>query len=120
MNIEKLRRNIQRTLPDAQIAETPLQLCPELKLCLICADNMSRRFSEDEIRIIDIALLSQQRNKGVGSGLLRDILTEAGEKNIPVRIHVEKFNPALNLYQRLGFKEVEDSGVYLLMEWIPR
>jgi len=52
MNIETLRRNIQRTLPDAQIAETPLQLCPELKLCLICADNLSRRFSEDEIRII--------------------------------------------------------------------
>lgn len=52
MNIERLRRNIQRTLPDAQIAATSLQLCPELKLCLICADNMSRRFSEDEIRII--------------------------------------------------------------------
>jgi len=52
MNLEILRRNIQRTLPDAQIAETPLQLCPELKLCLICADNMSRRFSEDETRII--------------------------------------------------------------------
>jgi len=52
MNIERLRRNIQHTLPDAQIAETPLQLCPELKLCLISADNMSRRFSEDEIREI--------------------------------------------------------------------
>jgi len=52
MNLERLRSNIQRTLPDAQIAETPLQLCPELKLCLICADNMSKRFSEDEIRII--------------------------------------------------------------------
>lgn len=52
LNIERLIRNIQRTLPDAQIAETSLQLCPELKLCLICADNMSRRFSEDEIRII--------------------------------------------------------------------
>jgi predicted nicotinamide N-methyase len=52
MNIERLRRNIRRTLPDAQFAETPLHLCPELKLCLICADNMSRQFSEDEIRII--------------------------------------------------------------------
>ena len=52
VNLERLRRNLQRTLPDAQIAETPLQLCPELKLCLICADNMNRRFSEDEIRII--------------------------------------------------------------------
>ena len=32
-------------------------------------------------------------------------------------IHVEKFNPALRLYERLGFSVKEDKGVYLLMEW---
>jgi hypothetical protein len=30
---------------------------------------------------------------------------------------VERMNPALGLYQRLGFKPVEDRGVYHLMEW---
>jgi hypothetical protein len=33
------------------------------------------------------------------------------------RIHVERFNPALRLYERLGFRQVEDKGVYLFLEW---
>ena len=35
----------------------------------------------------------------------------------PLRIHVERFNPALQLYERLGFKQIEDKGVYLFLEW---
>jgi len=31
--------------------------------------------------------------------------------------HVERFNRALGLYQRLGFRQIEDKGVYLLMRW---
>jgi ribosomal protein S18 acetylase RimI-like enzyme len=38
---------------------------------------------------------------------------------LPVRLHVERNNPALRLYQRLGFREVEDQGVYLALEWTP-
>jgi hypothetical protein len=34
-----------------------------------------------------------------------------------LRIHVERFNPALRLYERLGFRPIEDKGVYLFMEW---
>jgi ribosomal protein S18 acetylase RimI-like enzyme len=74
---------------------------------------------EDEIRIIDIALLPEHRNKGIGSALLKDILTEAHAAALPVRIHVERNNPALGLYQRLGFREIGDQGVYLLMECPP-
>ncbi|RMF80917.1 MAG: N-acetyltransferase [Chloroflexi bacterium] len=74
---------------------------------------------EDEIRLMDIALLPEHRNKGLGTRLMNDILDEARQKKLPVRIHVEKFNPALRLYQRLGFYELEDKGVYLFMEWSP-
>ena len=53
---KNLTYNIQRTLPDAQIVETPLPLCPEMSLYLISADNMQRRFSVDEThRIIGTA-----------------------------------------------------------------
>jgi hypothetical protein len=34
-----------------------------------------------------------------------------------VRIHVERQNPALALYERLGFRLLEDRGVYLFLEW---
>ena len=70
-----------------------------------------------ELRIVDIALLPEYRGLGVGTELLRDLLCEAGQDGKPVTIHVERFNPALGWYRRLGFKPVEDRGVYVLMRW---
>ncbi len=74
----------------------------------------------EEIRIVDIALLAEYRNRGIGSALLRRILAEGAQTARPVTIHVERFNPALRLYERLGFSAVADRGVYLLLEWQPR
>lgn len=74
---------------------------------------------QDEIRIIDIALLTKYRGRGIGSGLMREILAQGQNAGLPVRIHVEKNNKALRLYYRLGFREIEDQGVYCLMEWVP-
>ena len=73
----------------------------------------------DEIRIIDIALLPEHRNAGIGAGLLQDLLDEAGRAGKPVRIHVEQFNPAMTLYHRLGFSKIEEHGIYWLMECRP-
>ena len=73
----------------------------------------------DEIRLIDIALLPEFRGAGIGSRLLTELLSEAAHDRKPVRIHVEKFNPALRLYERLGFSIVDDRGVYWFMERAP-
>lgn len=70
-----------------------------------------------EIRIVDIALLPEFRGRGLGTRLLDAILAEGAESGKPVTIHVERFNPALRLYERLGFRETEDKGVYLLLTW---
>ena len=74
---------------------------------------------EDEIRIIDIALLAEYRGQGIGSALMKDILAEGARAKLPVRIHVERSSPALRLYDHLGFYQVDDQGVYYLMEWQP-
>ena len=80
--------------------------------CLAAASSSSSR-------IIDIALLPEHRNGGIGSRLLRGLLDEAAEAGKPVRIHVEQLNPAMSLYRRLGFTRIEERGVYWLMEWRP-
>lgn len=72
---------------------------------------------EEEIRIVDIALLPEFRGAGVGTGLLRGLRAEAQEAGKRLSIHVEQFNPARRLYDRLGFKPVKEVGVYLLMEF---
>lgn len=72
---------------------------------------------EDEFRLVDITLLPEVRNRGTGTKLIQDILDEARAQGKPVRGHVEPYNPALHLYQRLGFKVIEDKGAYLYIEW---
>ena len=74
---------------------------------------------KDEIRIVDIALLPLYRGSGAGTTILQSLLAEADAVGKPVRIHVERNNPALRLYQRLGFVMIEDKGVYLFMERRP-
>lgn len=73
----------------------------------------------DEIRIVEIALLNKYRGFGIGTYWLNKILKEAKEKDMVARIHVERYNPALKLYQRLGFQVIEEGDVYLLMECKP-
>jgi ribosomal protein S18 acetylase RimI-like enzyme len=68
-------------------------------------------------RIIDITFLPEHRGKGFGEALLRDLMDEAAAVNKAVSIHVEKYNPAMRLYKRLGFAVDEDKGVYDLMRW---
>ena len=69
-----------------------------------------------EVRIVDISLLPQHRGRGFGSALLAALFAEADAAGKPVSVHVERFNPALRLYGRLGFAFREDKGVYLLLE----
>ncbi len=75
---------------------------------------------DDEIRLIDIALLPKHRGGGLGGAIMRDILAEGQESGKLVRIHVEHNNPAMRLYLRLGFEKIEEQGVYHLMEWSPQ
>jgi len=72
---------------------------------------------EKEIRIVDITMLPEFRGSGIGTKLLRDLQEEARASGKSLSIHVERFNRALGLYERLGFRQVEDKGVYLLMRW---
>ncbi|WP_419812220.1 GNAT family N-acetyltransferase [Bacterioplanoides sp.] len=69
----------------------------------------------DELRIVDIALLPAFCGQGVGTQLLTEIFCRANAERKSVGIHVEKNNPALKLYQRLGFVQEKDVGVYWFM-----
>lgn len=75
--------------------------------------------SSDSTSIIDIALLPFARRRGIGTALLRELLDEATAQGKPVMIHVERNNPALALYLRLGFTPVGESGIYYEMRRLP-
>jgi len=70
-----------------------------------------------QLHVIDIVLIPQSRSKGVGTAILTALIEQARGEAKSVGIFVEKFNPALRLYQRLGFTPVRDTEIYLEMEW---
>jgi ribosomal protein S18 acetylase RimI-like enzyme len=72
-----------------------------------------------ETRIVDISLLPEFRGRGLGTSILRALQEESAAAGRELTIHVERFNPALRLYERLGFALAEDKGVYLFMNWTP-
>ncbi len=73
-----------------------------------------------EIRLMEVTLLPEKRNLGIGAELTRGIQREASASGRPIILHVETWNPALRLYRRLGFVEVAEEGINLQMEWRPR
>lgn len=70
----------------------------------------------NEIVVIDIALLPEHRNRGIGSAIMRGVLTEPAAAQAKVRLHVLKSSPAGNLYTRLGFVRVGEDELYFQME----
>lgn len=76
--------------------------------------------NDAEIRLLDVALLPERRNRGTGQVLLKRLIAEAQEAGKPLRHSVYKSNvDAIRFYERLGFEVVEDFEMYVLMEWRP-
>jgi ribosomal protein S18 acetylase RimI-like enzyme len=73
-----------------------------------------------EIRLMEIALVPERRNAGIGTALLRELVDEATRTRCKVTLHVEPNNPAQHLYARVGFELVERGGVYDLLALRPR
>lgn len=72
---------------------------------------------EQELLLIDISLLSSYRNKGVGTILIQNLQYEAKKLGKTIRLHVIQNNPAQRLYERFGFRVIEEGFPYIRMQW---
>jgi ribosomal protein S18 acetylase RimI-like enzyme len=107
MQFHAQRQQYQFTYPDAINQIIEFNGVPVGRLILDRSAN--------ETSLVDIALLPDFRNLGLGASLLRSLQAE-GKK---VTLHVIKSNPAVNLYQRLGFVFVGEEAFYSEMQWSP-
>jgi GNAT superfamily N-acetyltransferase len=107
------RREYDTRFPDAKY-----------ELILIGGEPAGRIWTgrdEEQIRLLDIALLSQFQKRGVGTLLLGRLIDEAARAQKPLRHMVFVLNnDAHRFYERLGFVIIEDLGAYKHMEWRPR
>jgi GNAT superfamily N-acetyltransferase len=75
--------------------------------------------TENEHRGVDIALMPEERSGGIGTMLIQELLDEAASVGKPFRISVVRTNPAMHLYNRLGFKTTGETLTHFMMEWVP-
>lgn len=71
----------------------------------------------EQIRLLDIAILPEFQNRGVGAVLLKNLVAEAEQNGLPLRHMVFKMNTAaFRFYERFGFTPIDDVGAYIHME----
>jgi GNAT superfamily N-acetyltransferase len=74
---------------------------------------------EHEIRCVDLSLLPEHRNQGVGTFIITTLQSEATAAGLPLRLQVIRFNRAVNLFERMGFVRTSETGTHFQMEWLP-
>ncbi len=100
---------------DYQSANNEIVLCDGERAGRLLVDSR-----EQEIRCVDIALLPPFRNRGIGSRLVSQLQARATRERKPLRLQVIRFNRAINLFERLGFERISETGTHFQMEWVPR
>ncbi|MFN7944225.1 MAG: N-acetyltransferase [Blastocatellia bacterium] len=85
---------------------------------LFTAADKGYGYVDDQTPELSIALFSKYRNLGIGAELLRRLIEAARERWPGLSLSVSAENPAIRLYERLGFEVVSESGSSLTMRKI--
>ena len=107
----------------AQLADYKTK-CPGARFQIIIYNqkNAGRFFTcetENDIRLLDITILPEFAGQGIGTNLLLRLIERSNKVQKKISLHVIASNPALKLYQRLGFVHIKKDGFYYYMERQP-
>ncbi len=111
MQFEAQRRFYETAYPDA--AHDIVRCGNQDVGCLLVAPTSEGK------HLVDIALLSTHRNRGIGTRLLRELIESCGAAGQILSLQVLRGNPALRLYLRMGFKETSADSMYIQMARTP-
>lgn len=78
------------------------------------------RWTDEGLFVGNLVLASAQRGQGLGSRILGDLLARADAQGVASRLQVFHDNPAVALYERLGFVGVERTDTHLHMRREPQ
>lgn len=92
----------------------------EHSIVLVNGREVGRSFivrQPDELHVLDVAVLPEERGYGVGSELVRRWQREAADAGVPLTICVETFNSSLSFFANRGFQATEQNGFHVQMTW---
>ncbi len=69
------------------------------------------------ITLADIAVLPEHRGKGLAAAAIGELLVESKRTGKPVELQVTLMNPAIRLYERLGFRKTGSDEIRQQMIW---
>ena len=82
--------------------------------------RLSLTEAENHIKIDNIHIAAACQGQGIGTMIVNQLITRSVQSNIPLILNVLESNPAVRLYQRLGF-EIESSAHHRLrMKRLPK
>ena len=92
----------------------------DFQIILVDGANAGRMVidrTQKDLLVVDLALLPQYRNAGIGTALVQEVCSEAATIQKPVRLQVSKGNRARRWYERLGFIPTFETEIHVHMEW---
>jgi len=108
MQFKAMRQGYRTMFPAAEFS---IILRDEGKMGRMVIDR-----TDMEIRVVDLALLPEVRNQGIGTLLMQHICREAEQSKKTVTLSVLKNTRPVSWYQRLGFSIIGQTGFYEEME----
>ena len=78
------------------------------------------RDNDDHFYIDIIEICPKYQGQGYGSTVINGVLSEADRRGINVDLQVFKINPAIRLYERLGFQRIGETERHFQMRWVPK
>jgi ribosomal protein S18 acetylase RimI-like enzyme len=75
------------------------------------------REDTEALHIIELQILPEWQNRGIGTALVREQLEAAESRRKPVRLRVLRQNRARELYERLGFAITGQTQTHYFMAW---
>lgn len=120
---EKLKRAFVEHQFDAQTAHYSSTYPAARHDIVILAESEERvgrlyvNRSPTRISILDITILPQYRQRGIGSSLIAEMIQEASRANLEVQVYVETFNPSLQFFKSRGFAVEDDDGMNFRLVW---
>jgi ribosomal protein S18 acetylase RimI-like enzyme len=77
----------------------------------------SRHSDQKVDRLVEVSITGEFRGRGICTALIRAIQVDAASRQHNVELSVEPGNPALRIYERLGFAVTSQHPIHSEMRW---
>jgi GNAT superfamily N-acetyltransferase len=111
MQFEAQQRSYRTSFPHAL---NRIVTCEDLPIGRLLVD-----YEASQVRLIDIALIEERRDLGIGTQLLRALIEDCQARGCSLLLQAVQGNPARRLYERMGFELCGADPMYVQMQWKP-